>query len=199
MPKTNLPPIFEDIRYLLAKLSLRTPESRQEYLRRRLRRSPRWIDGHLRLAEETTRGIFRANHIPHQRDLSTIRLSCEAANRLLGLDSGEPSQSSVERGRQAEEAELWYACLEFMQKRYEAALVRLERVLDAKNVVQLSRAHHYLASEYAASAALVLGKEEIAAQHLANVPEQERSRDLHMLKKILQGTSGEAREKLSFE
>lgn len=191
MPRRNLPPIVESLRYAASVVFSPTAAAREALLRTALRRTPRWIDGHLLLAEHLFEGISGSSQPPHQRDLSGIRISATAAKTLLlRATSGETIPQDVEQGRllarRELEAELWLALYDFLRKQYGEALSRLEILLVPGNSKQISRKHHLLALEYAAAAASVLGRKEDALRYAEEVPSARRSKDLQLLQAALE-------------
>lgn len=193
MPRRNLPPAYEDFRYLIHLPFLKAYSKHIEYLRIRLRRSPNWLDGHLALARETAKFILAAPVTPHSRDYSTLRLSCQAAKRLLGKDGEEIPSSGSLLSRQEGEIELSLSLLDFAEKRFRDSLTRLERVLEEKNAAQISGRLHRLALEYAASAAHFVGDREKAVQYLSQIPSQFWNRDLQTLQQVLSAEKSEQR------
>ncbi len=181
MPRSKLPPVYENLRLAIYDLGFHSSAARENYIRRRLRLCPKWIDGHTVLAETIVRRGIKGERPLDTKELSSLRISCEAAKTLLGADAQALPQQGAERGRKLEEAELWSAFLEFFQRRHSEALFRFQVVLEEKNVVHLSRDHHHLALEYGAAAAVALGKDPEAKKFLADIPEKFRTRDVKLM------------------
>lgn len=165
-------------------------------LRRLLRRTPWWVNGHLRLGfTELTRELASQTG-RDRRALQTIRICGEAVLRLTDQasvadvrPSGPAAQAAPSERYPAErcEAELLFAMELFLRKEFERALERLLVLVGPERSVHLTRRSHLLAIEHAGAAALALGERERAKELFHSIPEGARTRETSAAINYLKG------------
>ena len=120
-------------------------------LRRCLARTPWWIDGHLHLGRTELDLMALQHEKPTPRQISTVRISADAALVLLNSRSHFRKQNA----RRLLEAKYLLALAYFKLSRYEDAVETLESILAINN---------------AALASLVLEDTTAAEQYLTRIP-----------------------------
>ena len=144
---------------------------RRTKLRHMLREHPRWKLGHCRLGLTELKLEILNDGPRDQRALGSIRTSAEAV-KVLSL-SGQSAER--EKGRALLEADYLLAMLEFLKKNPVAAFAAFEQLLLPEHSVQLTEEVYWSVLEYAAAAAMVVGKAEEAKVLLLRIPKRARS------------------------
>lgn len=139
-------------------------------LRRLLRRTPWWIDGHLRLGFLAVQSQLEAAQGRDPRSLQQIRIAGEAAERLT---AGTPDAE----GARGAELRLLLAMELFFRRDFAEAFRTLESLLQAPRAAHLSLSQYHLALEHAAAAALALGEEKRAEALYHKIPQRRRTAD----------------------
>lgn len=146
------------------------PETQRKWLRRVLRSHPQWIGGHLRLGFLELQSHLKDTQQDLRR-VATIRISAEAAKRLLYKKRNCVAHAAFLR------AQLLGAMEAFLGRRYREALAEFEILLAPDKAIVLSKREYDLVIEYAAASALALEKRGRAQELLSMIPEAARSKE----------------------
>lgn len=179
MPFRKLSCALCEIRWILGSLRLRVssghssslvPES--SLLRRLLRKTPWWINGHLRLGFTELAYQLRGDEKPDPQRVEVIRLSALAVLTLAGRGVAAGSGLS---SRRILEARYLLAMTSFFKKRFDEALRELEKLLVPEERSKLSVDVVVGVLEHAGASAMALEKRTDALRYFQAIPERLRS------------------------
>lgn len=135
-------------------------------LRKKLRKNPRWIEGHLQLGELSLQSHLKS--MPSPRLVACMRVSARAA---LEIDSRNPRALCL------------LGMVQFLEKDYEAAAEAFQNLLNSG--LHLSQTKELLVKEHLAAALLTLGREEEAREIFQSIESSEQSAETKMAIKYL--------------
>jgi tetratricopeptide (TPR) repeat protein len=140
---------------------------RVSFLRKLLRRNPRWLGGHLQFGLCELERNLAIDGAKHPRSIAAISLSAMAVKCL--------SRDNPESEEYASASYLEGMC-SFLQGDYEKTLARFETLLEKPVPLQEKTRNRLL--EYAAAASLSLGASDAAKKFLEQIPTEQRNAEV---------------------